>query len=281
MKGIDVSKHQGKIDWQKVKAAGIQFAIIRAGYGMYENQVDQQFDANMKGAKAAGIPVGVYWYSYAKTPAEAQKEAACCLGIIQPYREQIVLPVFFDQEYEPEIKAQTQATRTEMCQTFMQAVQDAGYRSGLYCSYDWYMNWVDKRRLTQYPVWIAQYASQCQYQGENLIVWQYSSKGRVDGISGNVDMDIGYDGLLQSTAKDGWVYDGPDVYLYENGQPVKNAWRKDGRWYYRLGPDGKMLTGLVEVDGKGYCLNQERKKVGGVYVPMGACVITDSSGAIV
>lgn len=85
---------------------------------------------------------------------------------------------------------------------------------------------------------------------------------------------------LQSNAKDGWVYDGPDVYLYENGQPVKNVWRKDGGWRYRLGPDGKMLTGLVEVDGKGYYLNQERGTVGGVYVPQGACIITDGSGAI-
>ena len=134
----------------------------------------------------------------------------------------------------------------------------------------------------KYPVWIAQYdVEECTGDYFNLICWQYTSKGRVDGISGNVDMDIGYDGLLQSTAKDGWVYDGPDVYLYENGQPVKNAWRKSDGWWYRLGPDGKMLTGLVEVDGKGYILNPERGTVGGVYVPLGACVITDNSGAIV
>ena len=73
MKGIDVSKHQGKIDWQKVKAAGVEFAIVRAGYGMYENQVDPQFAANMEGAISAGIPVGVYWYSYAETPGQAKK----------------------------------------------------------------------------------------------------------------------------------------------------------------------------------------------------------------
>ena len=84
-----------------------------------------------------------------------------------------------------------------------------------------------------------------------------------------------------SEGKSGWVQANKSWYWYEDGAPVKNVWRKDGGWWYRLGPDGKMLTGLVEVDGKGYILNPERGTVGGVYVPLGACVITDGSGAIV
>lgn len=280
MKGIDVSKHQGKIDWQKVKAAGVEFAVIRAGYGMYTNQVDPQFAANMEGAISAGIPVGVYWYSYAESAAQAQKEAETCLKIIGPCREKLSLPVFFDQEYEPGIKAQSKEARTEMCLAFLEAVQSAGYRPGLYCSYDWYKNWVDGAKLREYPVWIAQYGPKCGYQGDNLICWQYTSKGRMDGISGDVDMDEGYSGLFPFASKSGWVQASSAWYWYEDGQPVKNVWHKSDGWWYRLGPDGKMLTGLIEVDGKGYYLNQSRGTVGGVYVPQGACVITDSSGAI-
>ena len=280
MKGIDVSKHQGKIDWQKVKAAGVEFAIVRAGYGMYENQVDPQFAANMEGAISAGIPVGVYWYSYAETPGQAKKEAETCLKIIGPYREKLSLPVFFDQEYEPGIKAQSKEIRTEMCRAFLEAVQSAGYRPGLYCSYDWYKNWVDSAKLAAHPVWIAHYDTpKCGYAGDNLVCWQYTSKGSVDGISGNVDMDEGYGGLL-ATNKSGWVQASSAWYWYEDGAPVKNVWRKSDGWWYRLGPDGKMLTGLIEVDGKGYYLNQSRATVGGVYVPQGACIITDGSGAI-
>lgn len=275
MKGIDVSKHQGKIDWQKVKAAGVEFAIVRAGYGMYENQVDPQFAANMEGAKAAGIPVGVYWYSYAQSGAEAKKEAAVCLEIIKPYREQILLPVFFDQEYEPGIKAQSKAVRTEMCRAFLEAVQSAGYRPGLYCSYDWYQNWVDRGKLAEYPVWIAHYADKCGYTGQNLIAWQYSSKGQIPGISGAVDLNLGYQGLFPGE-KSGWQWENPDWRYYEQGNPVKNAWRKIQGLWYRFDKEGKMLTGFQKVDGQLYYLNDATRS----NIPKGACIITNGSGAV-
>lgn len=279
MRGIDVSKHQGAVDWRKVKAAGIEFAVIRAGFGMYENQTDPRFAENMAGAKEAGIPVGIYWYSYAASADEARREAEICRKVIEPWREQIALPVFFDQEYEPAIKAQTRAVRTEMCRVFMQSIQEAGFRAGLYCSLDWYLNWLDRSRLAEWPVWIAHYAKKCGYAGENLIAWQYSARGRVDGVSGDVDLDEGYEGLLPAR-RNGWGQSGKGWYWYENGRPVKNVWRKADGWWYRLGPDGRMLTGLQEVDGRGYCLNPARGTVGGVYVPEGACIITDENGAI-
>ena len=140
---------------------------------------------------------------------------------------------------------------------------------------------MDSARLSAYPVWIAHYdAPKCGYQGDNLVCWQYTSRGRIDGISGDVDADEGYSGLLVSSGKSGWVQAASAWYWYEDGAPVKNVWRKDGGWWYRLGPDGKMLTGLQEIDGKGYYLNQSRATVGGVYVPQGACVITDGNGEI-
>ena len=281
MKGIDVSKHQGKIDWQKVKAAGVEFSIVRAGYGMYENQVDSRFAENMVGAKAAGIPVGVYWYSYAVSISEAIREAEVCLKIIEPYQSQIVLPVFFDQEYEPGILALDNQTRTEICLNFIERIQKQGYRGGLYCSWDFWKNKLNNSLLSQIPLWIAQYADVCSYHGSNLIAWQYSSSGKVDGIIGNVDLNCGYDGLMNSPVKDGWTCIDAKWYYYHQGIPVKDQWICSDGWRYRLGPDGIMLTGLQEIEGKVYCFNAQRSTVGNIYVPEGACVITNEKGEII
>ena len=109
----------------------------------------------------------------------------------------------------------------------------------------------------KFPVWIAQYdVEECTGDYFNLICWQYTSKGSVDGISGNVDMNIGYNGLLQSNTN-GWVKEGEAWYYYENGQPVKSAWRLiDGKWY-ALGADGKMLDGIQTIAGKQYYFYEE------------------------
>lgn len=279
MKGIDVSKHQGKIDWQKVRAAGIEFVFIRAGYGMYANQVDPRFAENMAGAKAAGIPVGVYWYSYAVTPDEARREAEVCLKTIEPYRAQIVLPVAFDFED----KSQAGLTAEEsaaICAKFLAAVEAAGYRVMLYSFSNWLQTRLRADSLKGYPRWVAHTGVSAPVCSEPYLAWQYDHHGRVDGISGDVDVDEGYPSLLASSGKSGWVQAASAWYWYEDGAPVKNVWRKDGGWWYRLGPDGKMLTGYQQIDGKGYYLNQERGTVGGVYVPWGACVVTDEDGTI-
>ena len=125
--GLDVSKFQGNVDWAKA-AAGQDFVIIRAGYGRFASQEDPCFKKNVEGAFAAGLPVGVYWYSYAATEAEARQEAEVCLSVIAPYRDKITLPVFFDQEYEPSIIAATKAVRTACCVAFCKVIESAGYR---------------------------------------------------------------------------------------------------------------------------------------------------------
>lgn len=279
MKGIDVSKWQGKIDWNKVKSSGIQFVIIRAGLGRLASQKDNCFDQNITGVLGVGLPVGVYWYSYAVSEAEAVQEAEACLTVLKPWKNRLQLPVFFDQEYEPGIKALDDKTRTDICLAFMQRIQEAGYRTGLYCSYDWYQNWVQKDRLATYPVWIAQYASKCSYTGKNLIAWQYSSGGKVAGINGNVDMNEGYDGLL-AASKDGWQQSGSKWYYYKGGTTLKSQWLKDGGYWYYLGTDGAMQTGWVTVQGKAYWLNTQRTSVGGKTIPSGACLITDQNGVV-
>jgi GH25 family lysozyme M1 (1,4-beta-N-acetylmuramidase) len=242
LNGIDVSKHQGTIDWAKVSA---DFAMIRAGYGRYSTQIDGQLKANMAGCKSAGIPVGVYWYSYATTVADAKEEAKVCIAAIKAYKDQITLPVFFDQEYEKPIVALTNSLRTEICKAFCEAIKAAGYTPGIYASADWFANKLITKQLTAYPFWVAQYASKCSYTGSNLWAWQYSSTGKVSGISGNVDLDYGYFTLptvakWAKTAK-GWTYGS-----------AKSKWLKiDSRWYY-FGSDGIAVTGWQKIDGTDY-----------------------------
>lgn len=277
LKGIDVSHHQGAIDWTKVKA---DFALIRAGYGKYAYQEDPCFEDNIKGAYNAGIPVGVYWYSYADTAAEARQEAEACLTVIKPYKDMITLPVFFDQEYEPAIKAASYQVRTQCCVEFIRAVEAAGYRAGMYASKDWLDNRIDAGALPEScTVWVAQYAGKCTYTGRYTI-WQYTSSGKVDGISGRVDLNQADDDLIAPTA-DGWQKIAGKWYWYEDGKPVTNCWRKiTGEsgvpyWYY-LGKGGVMLKGMQKINGKVYYLNP----AAAMGVPEGACIITDSTGEV-
>lgn len=281
LKGIDVSHYQGEIDWKKVKAAGVEFAIIRAGYGKYAYQEDPCFEDNIEGAYNAGIPVGVYWYSYADTVAEARQEAEVCLTVIKPYKDMITLPVFFDQEYEPAILAAGNSIRTQCCVAFIKAIEAAGYKAGLYGSQDWLDNKIDDSQIpATSTVWVAQYGSKCTYKGRYTI-WQYTSTGKVNGIKGNVDMNEAADELVLSTA-DGWNYIGGSWYWYEDGKPVTNCWRKiTGEsgvpyWYY-LGKGGVMLKGWQQIGEEVFYLN-EKAAYG---VPEGACVITDSRGNVV
>lgn len=190
--GIDVSRYQGKIDWQKVKDAGIQFAIIRAGYGREIKQKDSMFEENYAGCKAIGLPVGAYWYSYADTTDRAKQEAQTFLEAIKG--KQFEYPVWFDQEYEPAIKALTNQKRTDIVKTFCDAMESAGYYTGIYCSRDWINSKLISGQIKSYDVWVAAYTNSDNPGSVALPygMWQYSSKGSVPGISGNVDLDAAY-----------------------------------------------------------------------------------------
>lgn len=188
-KGIDVSVWQGNIDFTKVKASGIDFVIIRAGYGRYAHQVDKTFERNYKAAKAAGLLVGAYWYSYAESAEDAVKEAQACMEVIKG--KKLELPVFLDMEEKNQfVKGQ------EVCSSVVRAFCDTmisnGYKTGLYISLSPLMNHISADVRNAYTLWIAQYFNRCQYEGKYAI-WQYSDSGKVDGISGNVDMNHLYD----------------------------------------------------------------------------------------
>lgn len=184
--GIDVSKHQGIINWNQVKASGIEFAILRIGYGMYDNQKDVQFENNYNGAVNNGIPVGVYTYSYAKSVDEAKREADCVIKWLNGRKLQ--LPVYFDIEDDSQ-KNLGRNTLNEMCKAFCNKIEQAGYWAGIYSNKYWATSIISGAELgKRYTYWIAQYSSSCTYTGDYAI-WQYSSSGKVNGINGNVDMN--------------------------------------------------------------------------------------------
>lgn len=187
--GIDVSKHQGKIDWKKVKASGVQFAILRAGYGRDTSQKDACFESNYKGCTANGIPCGVYWYSYAMTPEDARKEAKACLEVIKG--KQLEYPVYFDIEEKKQLALGKEAC-TEIAKAFLEAVESAGYWVGIYSSKSHLESYISEDVRARYAVWVAHYGvKKTSYKGQ-LGMWQKSSTGKVDGISGDVDLNECY-----------------------------------------------------------------------------------------
>lgn len=184
-KGIDVSKHQGKIDWNKVKSAGIQFAMIRAGYGRYDKQKDEQFEANYSGAKAAGIPVGAYHYSYAENAEQAKAEAQTLLNWIKG--KTFEYPIAFDIE-EADVYNLGKNAVSEIIKVFCSTVEAAGYYVCVYANKNWLDNVISDEVKKKYDTWLAQWTTKPTYNG-NYGIWQYSSSGSVNGISGRVDMN--------------------------------------------------------------------------------------------
>ncbi len=187
-KGIDVSKWNGVIDWAKVKAAGVQFAMLRGGFGKTATQKDAKFELNYKNAKAVGMPIGVYHYSYAKTVEDAKKEAQFCLSYLKG--KQFEYPIAFDIEDKSQANLGKDAL-TAITKAFCEELEKAGYYVCIYASKYWLDSKLDMAALSKYDVWVAQWANKCTYSGAYGL-WQYSDKGRVNGINGNVDMDEAY-----------------------------------------------------------------------------------------
>ena len=193
--GIDVSEYQPSVDWQQVKNAGIDFAIIRVGYRGYGEEgrlvEDAMFKSHIEGALEAGLEVGVYFFSQALNKAETIEEAEFVMDRIRNY--EITYPVVFDTE---EIKEETARTSdldkeqyTQNCITFCDAVKDAGYTSMIYANMKWMAYTLDLEKLTNYAKWYADYEPkpQCPYEFQ---MWQYTEKGQVPGVDGNVDLDV-------------------------------------------------------------------------------------------
>ena len=193
LKGIDVSKWNGRIDWKKVKKAGIDFCIIRTGYS---KTVDHKFKYNIEEAIENGLQIGVYHFSYATTNAKAKEEAEFCLELIKPYKKYITLGVWFDYEYDSVSYSRrygvypTKKSVTSLAKTFCSTVEKNGYSTGIYTNLDFSSNYFTKEVLDKYPTWVAVWGKM-NYHGK-YVMWQYTDSGRVDGIHGKVDMNIFY-----------------------------------------------------------------------------------------
>ena len=193
IRGIDVSKWQGEIDWKKVKAAGIKFAMIRLGYGSANGDacgLDGYFEKNVKNAIAAGIDIGCYFYSYATSVAAAKKEAAYVINVLQKYKGVFTYPVAFDLEDKTQQGLGKQVL-TDMVIAFGDAIEKAGFYCSLYSNPSWMKSYLDADRVKRFDLWLAHWADKTNYAGA-YGMWQNSSSGKVNGINGNVDTDFAY-----------------------------------------------------------------------------------------
>jgi GH25 family lysozyme M1 (1,4-beta-N-acetylmuramidase) len=193
--GIDVSAHQGKIDWQKVKEAGVEFAFIRVGYRGYGQAgklvADEYAPANLKGAREAGLDVGVYFFSQAINTDEAAEEAKMLLDLIKGY--DINLPVVYDWEtvFAEDARTNNMQARgiTDCALTFCQIIEEAGYTPMVYFNTYQSLNLMHLEELKQYEFWLAWYSDLMRYPYQ-VRMWQYTDSGRVPGIDTNVDLNV-------------------------------------------------------------------------------------------
>ncbi len=200
---IDVSTHNGAIDFRRVKAAGIENVIIRCGFTGYGSShtlnKDARFEENYRKAKEAGLHVGTYYYAVALTEADADREAAFVLSLLKD--KQFELPIYYDVEDVHDTRAAgvlpqnmqglSKAQLTAIVNRFCDTVEKAGYFVGIYSGKYWFRDELDMSVLNRYTVWLAHWTTQTDYTGPYAL-WQYTDSGRVDGIQGNVDMNILY-----------------------------------------------------------------------------------------
>lgn len=191
LNGIDVSQYQGSIDWDKVKDSGIRFAMLRGGFG--QNNIDPYFHQNAKECQRTKIPMGIYWFSYALNAEMADKEARYCIALAKQYK--ITWPLAYDLEYDSIRYAAkngvtiTKQLATDMARAFCETVKAAGYIPMNYMNLDYYQTMFYMSQLP-YDLWLAQYASAPSIT--HMEMWQYTSQGKVPGISGNCDKNYSY-----------------------------------------------------------------------------------------
>lgn len=287
--GIDVSSWQGDIDWTKVKAAGVDYAIVRCGYGQnQEDQDDEYWYINADACVENGIPFGTYLYSYADTVAKAKSEAQHVLRLVEGY--DLSYPIYYDME-EDSVREKLSTTEiADIAQAFCDIIEDAGYEVAIYANTDWFTNYLTDSRFAQWDKWVAQYNTTCTYTGD-YSMWQCSSQGKVDGITGNADLNvdlgagIGITGFGQDPDTQEWYY-------YRNGKPAidltdvikgtvngTNAWwnvvkgkvtyddtvakNSKGWWVIRDGKVDFSYTGFAE-NSKGWWYCEEGKVQFGV-----------------
>lgn len=200
IKGIDVSEFQGSINWDKVKLDGVEFAILRVGLGMdITSQDDKYIERNIEECERIGMPYGVYLFSYANSVEKAKSEAEHTLRLIKGHT--LTMGVWYDIEDNATSGSIGKEALTNIINTYCNTIKNAGYNVGVYASLNWLNNKIENSVQEKWPIWVAQYYKECQYEGK-YDIWQYASDGKVDGISGNCDMNYYYGEINNSTDKD-------------------------------------------------------------------------------
>jgi len=277
--GIDVSEHQGRIDWNAVKASGIDFAILRVGFGApsWGGRVDYQFNRNISECERLGIPYGVYIYSYAFDNQQAADEASMVINCLSGHNPR--LPVYYDLEDSSIIANGRQTGIASRAQVFCNRISAAGYEPGIYANLNWFNNILTDSvfKSSSWDHWIAQYNSQCDYTG-NYSFWQYKSNGKVPGINGNVDMNYAY---VDVSLYHWQLIDSTWYYAASNGKAYTGWLFQSGTWYW-LEPDagGAMATGLHECNGSLYWFNASGAMATGWVLDGGTWYYATGSGAL-
>ncbi len=216
-KGVDISKHNGDINISKLKAAGYDFVMIRCGFGgNVTSQDDKLFEQNVKKCEEAGMPWGVYLYSYALSVDDAKSEAAHTLRLLKGKKP--TLPVAFDMEdadgYKKNNGMPDNATLVKICRTYLEGIRDAGYYPILYASLSWINNKLnDESLLNEFDIWLAQWNTECKYKGKNLGIWQYGGEtnyidgASIEGVADTIDKDFCYKDyplIIKNQGYNGW-----------------------------------------------------------------------------
>ena len=277
--GIDVSEHQGRIDWNAVKASGIDFAILRVGFGApsWGGRVDYQFNRNISACERLGIPYGIYIYSYAFDNQQAADEASMVINCLSGHNPR--LPVYYDLEDNSIIANGRQTGIASRAQVFCNRISAAGYEPGIYANLNWFNNILTDSvfKSSSWDHWIAQYNSQCDYTG-NYSFWQYKSNGKIPGINGNVDMNYAY---VDVSLYHWQLIDSTWYYAASNGKAYTGWLFQSGTWYW-LEPDagGAMATGLHECNGSLYWFNSSGAMATGWVLDGGTWYYATGSGAL-
>ena len=184
---VDISEFQQGINFNKMKNDGIKAIIIRAGYGREKSQKDTMFESHYKNAKSENMMIGVYWYSYADSVGDAEKEAKACLECIN--NKSLDMPIYYDLEDPSQMKL-GKAKLTEIAERFCETIKKSGYGAGVYANLNWFNNYLDYDKLKKkYSIWLAQYNSVNELSCD---IWQNSSSGRVNGYNGRLDTNVIY-----------------------------------------------------------------------------------------
>ena len=309
--GIDVSKYQGIINWQQVKASGVNFAFIRIG--STQKGLDPYFAINMNGTISAGIKTGVYIYSYATNAIEAQAEAAFALAAIEPYP--VSMPVVIDIENSVH-KLLNPIQNADIVNNFCSVIDAAGYYPMVYSNKYLYTN---KIAPVGWDMWVAQYGDSCDVPAA---IWQATDKGRIGGIAGNVDIDYLYKDYSKLIVANGFVAKAQGLRYYENYKLVRNRFVQNGGFTYYIdangfrilncfypvgdgvyyldaegrmqtglfnvgadscyaAPDGKLLTGFVDLGGQTFYFDPASfaMKKGFTQTDRGVCYFDENTGA--